>query len=860
MATGYLVTLGDGSLDAGDSISGSQSTFNIDSTLGAGSWNWSGVWDGDGQFYSNIDDTGVYYLGDDGNVYFIPDTWYTTSGTATATSAPAYTASNGIVDGTDAGEVIDASYTDGDGEQVDAGDGTGPGGNEDEIRAGGGDDTISSGLEDDLVYGGSGSDVIDGGAGADTIYGDSDPSETGPQPVSIDDSNYADTTNGYTVTAQNVVGGVLTAPDVANVGVYSGGGFGANGTISDSDSSVFEQTGYDKASGLSEVLSVQFDNPVDEASFSFGVLFTQDFGEVGHWAIYDGGALVAEGDFTEDVPGSGSGTVNLAGFGPFDEIQFTGLLQTDGTDGSDFVITDVTFTPAAAPSTEDDTISGGDGDDVIYGEEGADSLSGGAGNDLIYGGAPNGSTGIGGSNNVGNSFTVINLGSVADIDPDESNGDSENAAALLGSYGGAGTPLYQNFQDAITNDIDGDSNVDDNDGGNTPEAININGTDYFVDSAQVYNATVTFTDGTTGSFTAVVFQTTDGQVFMAPEMTDNADNALLTSAPIESISLDSVAISNTNLASSRLDADYQVPASEVSNDTLDGGTGADTMHGQAGDDQITVAEGDSATGGDGDDTFIVTDLGEAGASGITVVGGEGDETVGDTLDFNGQLDWGSLNITNADDAAGGLSGTATLKDGTVVTFSEIETIICFTAGTLIRTPHGPRKVEDLRPGDLVVTRDNGVQPVRWAGRRTVRAEGGLAPVRIRAGALGNSRDLLVSPQHRLLYRGPETALYFHQPEVLVAAKGLVNGRAVTTQPGGLVTYVHLMFDRHEIVFAEDMATESFYPGATGLDAIEDAAREELFTVFPELRSNTGGYGPTARFCVTPREAALLRVA
>ena len=72
MATGYLVTLGDGSLDTGDSISGSQSTFTASSTIGTGSWTWTGVWDGDGQTYSNIPDTGTYFLGTDGNVYFTP--------------------------------------------------------------------------------------------------------------------------------------------------------------------------------------------------------------------------------------------------------------------------------------------------------------------------------------------------------------------------------------------------------------------------------------------------------------------------------------------------------------------------------------------------------------------------------------------------------------------------------------------------------------------------------------------------------------------------------------------------------------------------------------------------------------------
>ena len=124
MPNGYLVTLGDSSLDVNDAIDASQIFF----TIGAGGWNWTGVWDGNGNTYSNINDSGTYYEGTDGSVYFVPDTWYTTSGTAFVTSAPAYSTSDGIVMGTFGDDVIDSSYTDTDGEEVDNGDGTGASG------------------------------------------------------------------------------------------------------------------------------------------------------------------------------------------------------------------------------------------------------------------------------------------------------------------------------------------------------------------------------------------------------------------------------------------------------------------------------------------------------------------------------------------------------------------------------------------------------------------------------------------------------------------------------------------------------------------------------------------------------------
>lgn len=299
---------------------------------------------------------------------------------------------------------------------------------------------------------------------------------------------------------------------------------------------------------------------------------------------------------------------------------------------------------------------------------------------------------------------------------------------------------------------------------------------------------------------------------------------------------------------------------EAGDDTIVGGAGADTLIGGAGDDALVTGSGDSAQGGDGDDLFTIDDTLSDG-TGITIVGGEGGETLGDTLDFQGLVHWDDVTYTNTDPGVGGgLSGTATLDDGTIVNFDEIENvIICFTAGTRIATPRGAREVEALAPGDLVITRDNGLQPIRWVGRRTVPALGALAPVKFAPGILGNERELLVSPQHRMLLQGPEASLLFGESEILATAKHLVNGGTVTQTPGGEITYVHILFDQHEIVYAEGAPSESFFPGGEGLGAVEDAAREELFALFPELRSDAGAFGETARFCLKAYESELLRL-
>ena len=300
---------------------------------------------------------------------------------------------------------------------------------------------------------------------------------------------------------------------------------------------------------------------------------------------------------------------------------------------------------------------------------------------------------------------------------------------------------------------------------------------------------------------------------------------------------------------------------EGGNDTIDGGEGADNIAGGTGHDAITVDQGDTVTGGSGDDTFTLQDADSTGSGAISVTGGEDGETVGDTLVLTPDVSKDDITYTNTDDDAGGLSGSFTMGDGpdsTVVTFSEIENIICFTPGARILTETGEQPVETLQPGDRVVTRDNGIQQIRWIGRRSVPGHGRFAPVLIAPAALrGARRPLLVSPQHRLLFEGYRAELLFGQSEVLVAARHLIDGHHVRSAPRGMVSYIHLMFDRHEIIFADGAATESFHAGETGIAAVSGSGREEMFALFPDLRSDPRAHGGTVRPCLRAHEARLL---
>ena len=194
-------------------------------------------------------------------------------------------------------------------------------------------------------------------------------------------------------------------------------------------------------------------------------------------------------------------------------------------------------------------------------------------------------------------------------------------------------------------------------------------------------------------------------------------------------------------------------------------------------------------------------------------------------------------------------------------------VICFTPGTRIATPAGQVAVRDLVEGDMVLTKDDGPQPIRWIGRRRMSGARlytmpNLRPVRIRAGAIGMDvpdGDLLVSPQHRMLVKGPKAQALFGEPEVLVAAADLLNDHSVLVDRRlREVTYVHLLLDRHSILFANGLESESFHPATMDLDSMDESLRGDLALRVPGVERDPSRYGAFARRMLTPSEAAILR--
>ncbi len=301
-------------------------------------------------------------------------------------------------------------------------------------------------------------------------------------------------------------------------------------------------------------------------------------------------------------------------------------------------------------------------------------------------------------------------------------------------------------------------------------------------------------------------------------------------------------------------------------DLIDAGIDDDEVFGQGGNDTIIGGQGADTLSGQGDrDTFLIGAPGDG--IGDSIDGGEAGDDF-DTLDLRGA---GPLRVTfDADNVE---NGVVTYFDGTgaitgTTRFVNIENVVpCFTPGTLIATPRGEVPVESLKVGDKVITRDNGIQEIRWTGRRDMTAGDfavapHLRPIQIRKGSLGNGlpeRDMMVSPNHRVLVANDRTALYFDEHEVLVAAKHLIAGDGIRAIQSSGTSYIHFMCDRHEVVLSDGAWTETFQPGDQTLKGMGNAQRSEIFEIFPDLKTPAGVDSYQAARKTLKRHEALLLV-
>ncbi|RPE71493.1 Ca2+-binding RTX toxin-like protein [Pacificibacter maritimus] len=726
---------------------------------------------------------------------------------------------DGIVSGTAGDDIIDLAYTDDpEGDMVD---------NNDEIIAGEGpnDDIIRAGAGDDIVYGGLGDDDIVDEEGSDTVYGedgndyiDVSGPNSGPNTfdeLAADPSLLGDAALDDTPLPDGLPYDALEDTDPNNDIDFVDGGDGDDTIITgDDDDTIYGGLGND-------TIYAGIDNDTV-------------YGGAGNDTIIDvQGADYIEGGAGDDYIDAGNNTFsdyvgddpNLPnGLYPFPNDQNTedGKDEVHGGSGNDTIFTgddaDIVYGDQGDDiidaGIDDDEVYGGSGNDTITGGHGSDRIFGGSGDDIIYAGDVDG---------------VMNHTN----EGDETDPVPENDMDYV--RGGGGNDTIYGGDDADT--LYGDAGDDYIDGGLDDDFISGgDGTDILI--------------GGHGNDTLV----SDNDDFVDTLDAGEGDDTLFVGT----------------------------------NDIADAGTGDDTatIRGENatvdmgdGDDFVTVtngADGADIMGGAGRDTFDINNAPGtvANPSFMTIDGGSAGDDY-DVLDLTGStVEDGSFDIefTNPDSNGNGFDGTVTYYDASgnmtgTLEFTEIENVIpCFTPGTMIATPKGEVDVATMKVGDKVITRDNGLQSIRWIGKKSLspaelmlRPE--LRPVMISQGALGNGlpeRDMMVSPNHRMLVSSDKAALYFDDHEVLVAAKHLTKMDGVELVDATSVTYIHVMFDHHEVILSDGTWSESFQPGDFTLAGIGEEQREEIFALFPELREQSGrGHYATARRVLRKHEAELL---
>lgn len=239
-------------------------------------------------------------------------------------------------------------------------------------------------------------------------------------------------------------------------------------------------------------------------------------------------------------------------------------------------------------------------------------------------------------------------------------------------------------------------------------------------------------------------------------------------------------------------------------------------------------------------------------------------------DVNGNTYWSPELSNNADQAAIEAFAVESLQlvspiyaqgqfgQGFSLTGDRVDSnLICFAGDAMITCPDGVKRIADLSIGDLVMTMDNGARPIRWIGSRTVAAIGDFAPIKIKTGAYGANRDLEVSPQHRIILSTPKLQPLYGISEGLAAAKHLVDGDTVSRREGGFLDYYHLLFDAHEIIWANGVPAESLYLGDVSQRALSDDSLNEIYSLFPRLVDQTDPAMALARPVLRGHEARLV---
>ncbi|SOB91205.1 hemolysin type calcium-binding protein [Rhodobacter sp. JA431] len=549
------------------------------------------------------------------------------------------------------------------------------------------------------------------------------------------------------------------------------------------------------------------------------------------FTLPDGSTVHVWDVWTGDSGGSRIGLIADAELPPGVTFQITDYVE--GTSSAVWP----SYSAISDPTTDPDssqTILGGNLADSLYGGDGDDSIDGGAGNDTIDGGAGNDTIDGGTENDAiygGTGDDSLTGGSGDDqIWGDDGADTLSGGAGSDNLTGGAGDDLF------LISDADDFDNID---GGTETDTIEF--------SSSTQGVTVTWSGVTSGSYD---FDATTGSgSFNNVESITGTDydDTFNASGAGSGVSVDGGAGDDVFTGSNFADS----LTGGLGNDTITTGTGADTI---------------SMTSGDGVDTVTDFDLTGLGSGPTT------DQL--DTSALTGGTGTGgtvrAFDVVVTDDGSGNAlltfpSGEQLLLTGvapaSISSASSLHAmgIPCFVAGTQIATPSGPRKVESLRPGDLVLTRDHGAQPVLWAAGRTIAPltlanRVALRPVEILANALGNTRPLRVSAQHAVLAEIGGTPQLLRAKHLAEFAPHL----ARVLQPNRAISYHHLLLPTHALICAEGVWSESLWPGPMAFAALSPADKAGLLRLRPDLAAGLLGLAPIEPAYGPPAQPILRR--
>lgn len=676
-----------------------------------------------------------------------------------------------------------------------------------------GDTVIAGNAGSNVITVTGGTDIVDGGSGIDRLIVDYRKATT---------AVIGDTTSGFSAAGH----GSVTVAGIEELTILAGSG--NNSLTLGAGDDKFTATGH----GVNTILAGEGNNTIVTGGGADGV------------TVGSGNDTLVLGDGVNTITGLAGDKIIITGAGA-DTITLTsGNNQIDAGDGIN-TITATSGNNHISTGAAADTITVTSGNNAICADGGVNTITATGGDNQISTGDDADTVTVTGGNNAiyaGNGVNTITATSGNNIIITGTDADTvtvTDGSNFIAVGNGVNTVTSGAGNDTVISGVDTDTIVT---GGGNDVIVVKGGLDAVTAGTGTDTLVVDYTSATHAVVTGLLAGT---EITGYAGVISQGASGTVTFSGIENFDITS-------------GSGNDVITTGNGNDTLNSGTGSDIVQGGGGSDYIYGNAGDTIDGGDGTDTLNLFGAGPY------------------------SIFYDPLNSEN---------GVVTFLDSQLhATFTNIESIVnvappppilvpdpadcppivaCFTLGTMITTPTGVTKIESLKKGDFVWTRDHGYKPILWIGTQimsgqVLRDDRTLQPIMIQSGALGEdcpSRDMMVSPQHRILLTGARAELLFGAGEVLVKAKHLVSQPGIDVMALTEVTYVHLMFDKHEIILGDGAWSESFQPSDRSISGLDAEQRQELDMIFPEITfGHDFGQYDAARLTLRSHEAKVFLAA